>query len=54
MPKHVHDDPYARVFDVEEDDFDDYHAHEDLLERDELGVSYGRCHRPQTKLTVYA
>ena len=43
MPKHVHEDPYARVFDVEDDDFDDYYAHEDLVERDEFGYEAFGC-----------
>ena len=43
MPKHVHDDPYARVFDVEDDDFDDHYAHEDLVERDEFGYEAFGC-----------
>ena len=44
MPKRAHDDPYARVFDAEEDDdFDDYHAHDDLVERDEFGYEAFGC-----------
>ena len=47
MPKHVHDDPHARVFDVEDEDFDDYYAngypHEDLVERDEFGHEAFGC-----------
>ena len=44
MPKHAHEDPYARVFDVEDDDFDDdYYAHEDLVERDEFGHEAFGC-----------
>ena len=43
MPKHVHEDPYARVFDAEDDDFDDYYAHEDLVERDEFGYEAFGC-----------
>ena len=47
MPKHVHDDLYTRVFDVEDDDFDDYCAHgyphEDLVERDEFGYEAFGC-----------
>ena len=43
MPKHAHEDPYARVFDAEDDDFDDHYAHEDLVERDEFGhEAFGR------------
>ena len=40
MPKHVHEDPYARVFDAEDDD---YYAHEDLVERDEFGYEAFGC-----------
>lgn len=44
MPKRAHEDPYARVFDVEDDDFDDdYYAHEDLVERDEFGHEAFGC-----------
>ena len=44
MPKHAHEDPYARVFDVEDDNFDDdYYAHEDLVERDEFGHEAFGC-----------
>ena len=42
MTKQDQTDPYARVFDVE-DDFDDYHAHEDLVERDEFGHEAFGC-----------
>lgn len=44
MPKHAHEDPFARVFDMEDDDFDDdYYAHEDLVERDEFGHEAFGC-----------
>ena len=43
MPKHAHDDPYARVYDVEDDDFGDRYADEDLVERDEFGHEAFGC-----------
>ncbi|QIN85347.1 hypothetical protein GBA63_21755 (plasmid) [Rubrobacter tropicus] len=46
MSEHAHDDPYARVFDMEADDFDDYYAHEDLVERAEFGYEAFGCFFP--------
>ena len=43
MPKHAQDDPYARVYDVEDDDFGDRYADEDLVERDEFGYEAFGC-----------
>ena len=44
MPKHAQDDPYARVYDdVEDDDFGDRYADEDLVERDEFGHEAFGC-----------
>jgi hypothetical protein len=39
-------DPFARVYDVEDDDFAHDHADEDLFGRDEFGFEEFGCHFP--------